>query len=212
MFTGIVECVGRIAEVEDLSTTRRFRVEAPAFAGALAQGDSIAVDGACLTAVRTGERWFEVDVIGTTLDRTIAGSYERGSIVNLERALRMGERLDGHLVQGHVDGIGHLIEIIKEGEFWLMDFRLPPEIVARTILHGSICLNGVSLTVSELQDPDRCRIGIIPFTWEHTNLGRLQPGDPVNVEGDLIGKYVGRMLPDLERGAAHAPTPGRKPR
>jgi len=201
MFTGIVECTGRIAAVEDRATTRLFRVEAPSFGGELAQGDSVAVDGACLTAVRAGERWFEVDVIGTTLDRTIAGSYEPGTVVNLERALRMGERLDGHLVQGHVDGVGHLIETIKEGEFWLMDFRLPPDIVAQTILHGSICLNGVSLTVSDLHDPDVCRIGIIPFTWENTNLGRLQPGDPVNVEGDLIGKYVGRMLPALDRGA-----------
>lgn len=195
MFTGIVEATGRILRTEDLAATRRFVVEAPAFAHELSAGDSIAVDGACLTAVTLEGDTFSVDVIGTTLERTIAGTYEAGSRVNLERAMRADARLDGHLVQGHVDGVGELLDVRREGEYWLMDFRIPADVAGNTILHGSIALNGVSLTVSDLLDDESAvRIGIIPFTHEHTNLGVLRPGDPVNVEGDLIGKYVGRIL------------------
>jgi riboflavin synthase len=194
MFTGIIESTGRIRRVEDLETTRRFVVEAPAFAGELAPGDSIAVDGACLTAVLADHDTFAVDVIGTTLERTIAGGYGAGTAVNLERAMRLDTRLDGHIVQGHVDGVGHLVQIREDGEYWLMDFRIPADVAGTTILHGSIALNGVSLTVSDLPEEDVVRIGIIPFTFEHTNLGVLGPGDAVNVEGDLIGKYVGKIL------------------
>ena len=194
MFTGIVESTGRIRRVEDLETTRRFVVEASAFAGDLAPGDSIAVDGACLTSVLADHDSFAVDVIGTTLERTIAGGYGEGTVVNLERAMRLDTRLDGHIVQGHVDGVGHLQQIREDGEYWLMDFRIPADVAGTTILHGSIALNGVSLTVSDLPEEDVVRIGIIPFTFEHTNLGALKPGDRVNVEGDLIGKYVGKIL------------------
>jgi len=194
MFTGIIEGTGRIRATEDLDTTRRFVIETPGSFGDLAQGDSVAVDGACLTAVAVEPGTFAMDVIGTTLQRTIAGTYAKGSRVNLERAMRTDGRLDGHLVQGHVDGVGHLEHVVRDGEYWLMDFRIPRDVAETTILHGSICLNGVSLTVSEFTSDDVCRIGIIPFTWEHTNLGELRPGAPVNVEGDLIGKYVGKIL------------------
>ncbi|MGD8322290.1 MAG: riboflavin synthase [Gemmatimonadota bacterium] len=194
MFTGIIETTGRIRRTSDLDTTRRFVVEAPPFAAELAPGDSIAVDGACLTAVEVDGETFAVDVIGTTLERTIAGRYAEGTRINLERAMMMNARLDGHIVQGHVDGVGHLERILEDGEFWRMDFRIPPDVAETTILHGSIALNGVSLTVSDFVDDDVVQIGIIPFTWEHTNLGTLEPGDPVNVEADLIGKYVGRIL------------------
>jgi riboflavin synthase len=194
MFTGIIEGTGRIRATEDLDTTRRFVIETPGSFGDLAQGDSVAVDGACLTAVAVEPGTFAMDVIGTTLQRTIAGTYAEGSRVNLERAMRTDGRLDGHLVQGHVDGVGHLEHVVRDGEYWLMDFRIPRDVAETTILHGSICLNGVSLTVSEFISDDVCRIGIIPFTWEHTNLGELRPGAPVNVEGDLIGKYVGKIL------------------
>lgn len=194
MFTGIIESTGRIVEALDLDTTRRFVVEAESFARELKPGESIAVDGACLTAVAFGENTFAVDVIGTTLERTIAGGYRAGTRVNLERAMKMGARLDGHMVQGHVDGVGRLIRIMEDGEFWRMDFSIPRAVADNTILHGSISLNGVSLTVSDFVGDEEIQIGIIPYTWEHTNLGGLTPGDPVNVEGDLIGKYVGRIL------------------
>ena len=195
MFTGIVETMGTVDAVTDLATTRRFVIAAPAFAGTLSAGDSVAVDGACLTATEPDDAGrFSVDVIGTTLERTIAGRYRPGTPVNLERAMRMGGRIDGHLVQGHVDGVGELVQILEDGEFWRMDFRIPTEVARTTILHGSLTLNGVSLTVSDFVADDVVQIGIIPHTWHHTNLGRLRPGDPVNVEADLIGKYVGRIL------------------
>lgn len=194
MFTGIIEALGTIHRVQDLDTTRRFHVSVPEFGGDLAVGASIAVDGACLTAVTVDEGGFAVDVIGTTLERTVAGTYGEGSRVNLERAMMPGGRLDGHIVQGHVDGVGTLEEVRKDGEYWLMDFRIPSEVADLTILHGSITLNGISLTVSDFVSPDVVQIGIIPHTWDVTNLGGMEPGTPVNVEGDLMGKYVGKIL------------------
>lgn len=194
MFSGIVETIGTIADIEDLESTRRFFVSVDAFGDDVAIGDSVAVDGACLTATRVSAEGFAVDVIGTTLGRTIAGEYVEGSRVNLERALLASARLDGHVVQGHVDGVGRLLRSEPDGEYWTMDFALPSEVHAETIVRGSVTLNGVSLTVSELLPDDAVRIGIIPHTHAHTNLGTLQPGDPVNVEGDVIGKYVARIL------------------
>jgi len=194
MFTGIIETVGTVTEVLDRSTTRRLTIESPALAESLRVGESVSVDGACLTVAGLDGDRFHLDVIGTTLARTIAGGYAEGSRVNLERALRSDGRLDGHFVQGHVDGVGHLEHVVRDGEYWQMDFRIPDDVAAATIEHGSIALNGVSLTVSEVPAADAVRIGIIPVTWNGTNLGGLRPGDAVNVEGDLIGKYVNRML------------------
>ena len=199
MFKGIVEVTGRIRDIEDRDATRRFRVVARELGPELALGDSVAVDGVCLTVTEADADGFAVDLIGTTLDRTIAGRYCEGSVVNLERALLVGDRIDGHLVQGHVDGIGSLIHCTKRGEFWLMDFGLPSDVWSRTIERGSVALNGVSLTVSEVLGEDVCRVGVIPFTYEHTNLGDLDAGDLVNVEGDLIGKYVGKILAEREK-------------
>jgi riboflavin synthase len=194
MFTGIVEAIGHVRDIARRETTHRFRVEAPTLARELVPGASVAVDGACLTVVERDERGFAVDVIGTTLERTIAREYHEGTAVNLERALRADGRIEGHLVQGHVDGIGELTRCIMEGEFWLMDFRLPPDVASLTVEHGSVAINGVSLTVSEILDSDVCRIGVIPFTHAHTNLGGLRTGARVNVEGDLLGRYVQRIL------------------
>jgi riboflavin synthase len=182
-------------------------VDAPGIATEVRPGDSVAVDGACLTVVeaagdaggKASAGGFAVDVIGTTLERTVAGRYREGSRVNLERALRSGSRLDGHLVQGHIDGVGHLVRCTMEEEFWLMDFRLPPDVAALTVERGSVAINGVSLTVSEMPERDVCRIGVIPYTHAHTNLGALEEGAPVNVEGDLIGKYVGKVLAERAR-------------
>jgi riboflavin synthase len=204
MFSGIIEEVGTVTSVSDGGTTRELHIRAPGFAAELSPGDSIAVDGTCLTATELRPEGFTVDVIGTTLSRTIARDYRSGSSVNLERALKMGGRLDGHLVQGHIDNIGHLISSRKSGEYWLLDIRVPIEVEAFTILHGSITINGVSLTVNAMPEKGRIQVGIIPFTWEHTNLSALDVGDPVNLEGDLIGKYVARFMavrndnPDLD--------------
>lgn len=205
MFTGIVETTGTVLEVAPGETTRRLWLKAPRIAGEVAPGDSVSVDGACLTVTELRPEAFSVDVIGTTLERTVAGTYEPGRRVNLERAARADARLDGHLVQGHVDGIGHLKRHMKDGEYWLLDFTIPGDVHAQTIEHGSITLNGVSLTVSELLPESGVRIGVIPYTHEHTNLGGLREGDPVNVEGDLIGKYVERILSARDGGPGTTP-------
>ncbi len=194
MFTGIIETVGTIASIRERSGAREFLIRAPELSGELKPGDSITVDGACQTAVRNDSQSFAVETIGTTLSRTIAGNYRVGSRVNLERSMVLGGRLDGHLVQGHVDGVGRVSGVRQEGDYWLMDFRLPELVEEVTILHGSITINGVSLTVNAVPARGECQVGIIPFTWEHTNLGALKAGDPVNLEGDLVGKYVAKFL------------------
>ena len=194
MFTGIIEAVGSIAAVRERAGAREFVVEAPELAGELKAGDSITVDGACQTAIRNDARSFAIDTIGTTLSRTIAGGYRVGTKVNLERSMVLGGRLDGHLVQGHVDGVGKVLSVRQEGDYWLMDFQIPPVVEGVVILHGSITINGVSLTVNAIPARGQAQVGIIPFTWEQTNLGSLKPGDAVNLEGDLIGKYVAKLL------------------
>jgi len=195
MFTGIVEDVGRVQRVEDREGLRRLdiRCDAELLEG-VRPGDSVAVDGACLTPVSLTEVEFTVELVTSTLSRTVAGGYEEGTPVNLERAMRADGRLDGHLVQGHVDGVGRLESVRIEGGTHFLDFRIPEEVWSMTILHGSITLNGISLTVNALGAPDRCQIAIIPHTWDRTNLSALRPGDGVNVEGDMMGKYVRRLL------------------
>jgi riboflavin synthase len=210
VFTGIVEGVGQVAQIIEGDASRRLRFAVPpGFVSDARVGDSISVDGACLTVVEVASDAFDVDVIATTLGRTVAGTYEAGHRVNLERALKLGTRLDGHLVQGHVDGVGHLTSILEEDRGWRMQFSLPADVHAGTILHGSITLNGVSLTVNRILPEHTIEVGIIPHTWEHTNLGALRPGAPVNVEGDLMGKYVRRWLeamhPALTAGASLTP-------
>jgi len=194
MFTGIIETVGTISSVRERSGAREFVVRAPEISSEIKAGDSITVDGACQTAVRADAESFTIETIGTTLSRTVAGSYRVGSQVNLERSMVLGGRLDGHLVQGHVDGVGRLVSVRQEGDYWLLDLQIPDLVARVTILHGSIAINGVSLTVNALPSEDQCQVGIIPFTWDHTNLRYLKPGDPVNLEGDLIGKYVAKLL------------------
>lgn len=194
MFTGIVERVGEIRAVVDRGSTRRFTIACGDLAAELALGDSVSVDGACFTVAALAGDAFDVDVIGTSLERTVAAAYHEGVYVNLERALRMTGRIDGHLVQGHVDGVGCLEEVVRDGEFWRMRFELPADVAALTVERGSIALSGVSLTVAAMPDASTCTVGVVPYTYQHTNLHTLAPGDPVNVEGDLIGKYVGKIL------------------
>jgi len=194
MFNGIVEETGQITVIEDHQEIRRFSIEAPVLAGQLQPGASVAVDGACLTVTSVTSEYLVFDIIGPTLERTIAGAYGVGKRVNLERAVQVGGRIDGHLVQGHVDSTGYLVQSVKEGEYWMMDFFIHEDVYALTVSHGSIAINGVSLTVSEVREGCVCRIGVIPFTFQHTNLGNLKPEGPVNVEGDLIGKYVSKIF------------------
>lgn len=195
MFTGIVTALGTVSAVREGEGAHRLRIDTPAgFLDGVSIGDSIAVDGACLTPVRLDGDAFEVDAVLSTLERTLAGRYRPGTRVNLEKAMALGARLDGHLVQGHVDGRGRLVQFEERGETRFLTFEVPDDVWTATIEHGSITLNGVSLTVNGLSAPDRLQVAIIPHTWEHTNLGLLSTGDAVNVEGDLLGKYVGRIL------------------
>ncbi len=193
MFTGIVEAVGEVASIAEADRGRTVVIAAP-FADELRRGQSVAVDGACLTAARIDSSTFTVDVASSTLERTTASAWRKGTPVNLERAARLGDRLDGHLVQGHVDGTALLSARRRAGATRLLDFTLPDAVFSTTIPHGSIALNGVSLTVNRLRPPAVCQVAIVPHTWEHTNLSQLERGQRVNVEADLIGKYLRRIL------------------
>ena len=196
MFSGIVEDVGKIVALRRLEDVRELEISAPLIRDGLPVGASVALDGACHTVTALTDGGFIVTSIGTTLSRTVASSYREGSEVNLERAVKMGSRLDGHFVQGHVDAVGRVIGMEERGGYRLIDFEIPPEVENMIVLHGSIAINGVSLTINEISDDGRCQVGIIPFTWENTNLRNLLAGNQVNVETDLIGKYVRNLMRD----------------
>jgi riboflavin synthase alpha subunit len=202
MFTGIVAAQGTVRRVDLLEDARRFEMEADAgFLADSGPGDSIAVDGVCQTIVwREGDR-FGMEAIGTTLSRTTMGSFEPGRRVNLELALALGERLGGHLVQGHVDGVGTVLAVVRTGEHVLVDVTLPPVVAEVTVLHGSIAIDGVSLTVNALPAPGTAQVALIPYTWDHTNMGRLGEGSEVNLEGDMLGRFVVHYL-KLREGEA----------
>lgn len=194
MFTGIIEEVGRIASVEPLGGGLTLTIAAATVTEGMRKGNSIAVDGVCQTVTEFGADSFGVQAVATTLQRTTFGSFAPGCRVNLERSLRLADRLGGHLVQGHVDGVGEVRGIEPRGEYVLIDFVLPPEIAEVTILHGSIALNGVSLTINAFPSGTVAQVSIVPYTWEHTALADLRPGDRLNLEGDMIGKHVRRLI------------------
>jgi len=187
MFTGIVTAVGRIkAGKRDGGLT--LTILAP-YRG-LKRGESVAVNGACLTVERVVRGGFTVHAIATTLDRTLIGEFAPGRRVNLERALRAADRLGGHLVQGHVDGIARVTAVTDREDARLLDLAVPAEVRAVTVLHGSITVDGVSLTVNALPASGAVQVSLIPYTRAHTTLGALAAGDRVHVEGDVLGKYV----------------------
>lgn len=194
MFTGIVEEIGTLRDVREAGNGAVFTIAAESVLEGMGLGDSVAVDGACLTVTSLPDGAFTVQAVGTTLGRTTFGAFREGRRVNLERAVALGQRLGGHVVQGHVDGLGTVESIRREEELVLIEFTMPEDVAAVTVLHGSITVSGVSLTVNELPRPGLCQVSIIPFTWEHTNLCDLAVGDAVNLEGDTIGKYVRHLL------------------
>lgn len=194
MFTGIIESVGRITAVENLGGDARLRFESDdGYLSGVAPGDSIACNGICLTAVEVGERGFSADLSGETLGATTAGSWVQGSRVNLEKALTPHKPLGGHLVSGHVDGVGQLLERREEGRSWRMRFEAPAELARYIARKGSITIEGVSLTVNEVEGR-RFGVNIIPQTLSHTTLGGLAQGAAVNLEVDLIARYLERLL------------------
>ena len=192
MFTGLVTAIGVIEQVTDAPAGREFRVAA-AYEG-LEPGESIALDGACLTVREFGPGWFTVAAVTTTLGRTTLGAWEAGRRVNLERALRLGDRMGGHLVQGHVDGVGVVRGTRMAGDAWLVDVSVPADLAALMVPHGSITVDGVSLTVNELPAPDVVQLSIIEYTMRHTTLGLLAAGSRVHIEADVVGKFVQRLV------------------
>ena len=192
MFTGLVDDVGVVEHVDRTEAGRELRILSR-YVG-LATGESIAVSGACLTVREHGDGWFTVAAIVTTLDRTTIGSWEAGRRVNLERAMRLGDRLGGHLVQGHVDAVGHVDSVHRRDDAMLVDVRLPEELEPLMVPHGSVAIDGVSLTVNALPAPGILQLSLIEYTWTHTTLGALCAGDGVHVEADMIGKYVRQLV------------------
>ncbi len=193
MFTGIVEELGEIVEVEPLGDSARLTVRGPLVVEDAAHGASIAVNGVCLTVVDLTGDGFTADVMKETLDRSSLGALAAGSRVNLERPVRLSDRLGGHLVQGHVDGVGRILSR-EPGERWeVVTVSLPADLARYVVGKGSITIDGVSLTVVEAGD-DRFSVALIPTTLELTTLGRKAPGDPVNLEVDVVAKYVERMV------------------
>lgn len=192
MFTGLIQDVGEIVERSPLEEGRRFRIAATE-SGEMEIGESVAVDGACLSVVERDAGTFAAEATRVTLSRTTLGSWREGRRVNLERALRAGDRMGGHLVQGHVDAVGRVLGVEPTGETVRLRLRLPEEVARVTVPRGSLAVDGVSLTVAEL-DGREAEIALIPHTWSHTALDRLEPGDGVNLEADLMGKYVERLV------------------
>ena len=193
MFTGIIEEVGRVERVVPAGSGARVEVAARAILEGTREGDSIATDGVCLTATRLTGSGFEADCSAETLRRTSLGSWRAGTPVNLERAMRLGDRLGGHLVQGHVEGVGELVGRRPEGESVMMRFAYPADLGRYMILKGSIAVGGISLTIATLDDAG-FEVAVIPVTLERTTLGRMAIGTPVNLETDLIAKYVERLV------------------
>jgi len=207
MFSGIVTAIGTVTKTtgdggrgtgngsSGLSLTVRAR-----FKG-LKRGESVALNGACLTVEATGKGWFRARAVPTTLERTLLGTYGPGTRVNLERAVRAGDRLGGHLVQGHVDGVAEVARRTDRGDAVLLDLAVPEAVAEVSVLHGSVTVDGVSLTVNALPEPGVVQVALIPYTRDHTTLGGRGKGDRVQVEADVIGKYVRQMM-DREAGRA----------
>jgi len=192
MFTGLVEDVGTIEQVRVTPAGRELRVRCRY--DDLTEGESIALDGACLTVREHGARWFTVAAVTTTLDRTTIGDWVIGRRVNLERAMLAGARFGGHFVLGHVDGVGTVTAVETLGDARLVSLSLPDGLTELMIPHGSLTVNGVSLTVNELPSPDVVQLSLIEYTLSHTTLGDLRIGQRVQIEGDVIGKFARRML------------------
>ena len=193
MFTGIIEELGQVREVEKRGVDARIVIEARTVTEGSSNGDSIAVNGVCLTALDVKPDSFAADVSKETLLRSTLGNLKPGSAVNLERAVTPTTRLGGHIVQGHVDARGKFLNVEDHGESWTVRIAYPKEMARYLVFKGSVAVEGISLTISNLTD-DYFEIAVIPKTWEVTNFSQLNPGDEVNLEADVIAKYVERIL------------------
>ncbi len=195
MFTGLIQAVGEVSSITLQETSARLAITSSEIASQIAQGDSVAVNGVCLTVVGFDSKGFEVDVMVQTLNLTSTGLLKVGSQVNLELATRSSDRLGGHIVQGHVDGVALVSNISADKEWTRMDIAIPKELMKYVVAQGSICIEGVSLTVGELNDPaDQISVWLIPETLAKTNLSKKSVGVRLNVEVDVLAKYVERLI------------------
>jgi riboflavin synthase len=203
MFTGLVEALGTVRDLAFDGAGCRLALHAPTFSGELTIGESVAVNGACLTVVERSPELCSFQVGPETLRRTNLGALQLGERVNLERALRLGDRLGGHLVQGHIDGVGQVASRAQQGEWVTMWFGCQAELAAQMVTKGSVAVDGVSLTVVDVKEA-AFSVMLIPHTLEHTTLGFKGPGAPVNLETDLLAKYVWKCLSVQKRGTGEA--------
>ncbi|MFA8342636.1 MAG: riboflavin synthase [Rhodothermaceae bacterium] len=193
MFTGLVEEIGKIVKIELLPGGKKVRVLASEILDDLKIDDSIAINGVCLTATKLESDGFWADAVGETLDKTSLAFLKEGSEVNVERALRLSDRLGGHIVQGHVNGIAEIVAITKRGDNYLLEINVPKKIEKYTIEEGSITIDGISLTIAQLTGT-RVGISVIPHTWNNTTLRNKKVGDKVNIETDVIAKYIEKLM------------------
>jgi riboflavin synthase len=191
MFTGIVTDVGRVRKVDQTDRDRRYEIETAWDTSGIDLGASISHAGCCLTVTEKGDGWFAVEVSGETLSKTTLGHWTAGDPVNLERAVKVGDELGGHIVSGHVDGLGTVISITPEGGSHRISIEAPDPLHRHIAPKGSVTIDGVSLTVNEV-DGRRFGVNLIPHTWDHTTLGRLKVGDRVNLEIDMLARYLAR--------------------
>jgi riboflavin synthase len=192
MFTGLITDIGTIDRVASTDAGREFRIRST-FTG-LTAGESIAVNGVCLTVRERGDGWFSVAAVVSTAGRTTVRDWSAGRRLNLERALVVGDRLGGHLVQGHVDAVAEVARVETQGDALLVDLLMPVQLMPLAVLHGSICVDGVSLTVNDIPDSQSVQVALIEFTRHSTTLGAVRSGNRVNVEADLIAKHVQRLM------------------
>lgn len=222
MFTGIIDHTGMVESLSLLSDGGRVTIHAPEVAAALAVSNSIAVNGCCLTVVSRDNERFSADLSGETIARTSFGAshggLKTGAVVNLEQPLTVGKEFGGHFVLGHVDGIGHVVHLRPEGENWWYAVRTEAELARYVVPKGSISIDGISLTVARWhvfaaasRQSLTIEIAVIPYTYEHTNLRERKPGDAVNLEGDILGKYIQRHL-EARSATQPAPSPITLPR
>lgn len=193
MFTGIIEELGKISSLDKHASGAKIKISAHIVTKDMNEGDSIAVNGVCLTALDVKKDSFTADVSQETLDKSTLGKLKNGANVNLERAVTPSTRLGGHIVQGHVDSRGKFVRAVQTGDFWTVRIAFPREIGQYLVYKGSVSVEGISLTIAEL-GADFFEIAVIPKTWELTNLSSLKTGDEVNLEADVIAKYVERIM------------------
>jgi len=200
MFTGLIEEIGQIEELTNLGPSQgKLRLHCHEMQEGMKLGDSLAVDGICLTVIRFDPQGVELEISAETMEQSLFASMKKGRNLNLERALRLGDRLGGHIVQGHVDARSRLLEVKEEGDFYSLSFSVPVEISPYLVHKGSIAINGISLTVAS-RSSDRFSVAVIPHTYKHTNLAQLAPGEEVHLESDVMARYIEALVQPYGQG------------